>query len=130
MVPREFIIPIDDEKYPQQMRGRALGETVNQIRGSAHYKEHEKELRAIGFDFSCQIGQYEEVRQALLAYKKLHHNLLIPRPFTIAEGDQNYPKEVRGMELGKVVNVGNNTLFPNPSCSIWPALVVENTLDK
>ena len=46
----------------------------------------------------------EVVKQALLAYKKLHHNLLVPHRFTIPEGDPNYPKEVWGMRLGKMVN--------------------------
>jgi len=104
LVPSNFIIPIEDKKYPQQMRGRAFGYIVHDIRGKARHKEHEKELRAIGFDFSCQIGQYEEVKQALLAYKKLHRKLLVPFDFTIPEGDPHYPKEVWGMNLGNVVD--------------------------
>jgi len=104
LVPYEYKIAEDDIRYPEQMRGRALGNIVHMIRTSNHYKEHKEELLAIGFNYQLQVGRFEEVKAALLIYKQIYGNLLVPREFVVPTYDTRYLEEVRGMRLGKTVS--------------------------
>ena len=79
------------------MRGRALGNIVNLIRGKNYYKAHREELIAIGFDYDNQVGNFELVKQALLAYKQIHGDLLVPSQYRIPADVAEYPEAARGM---------------------------------
>ena len=78
-----------------------LGNTVDSIRNKNTYKDYKEELMALGFPFERQIGNFPQIRIALLAYKNFHGDLLVPHDYIT---DERYPEEVRGMKLGNVVN--------------------------
>jgi len=86
-----------------------LGNTVYGIRNKNTYKDYKEDLIALGFSFERQVGDFPQVRMALLAYKELHGDLQVPSDYVPAE---RYPEEVRGMELGNAVNnVRNNRYY-------------------
>jgi len=81
-----------------------LGSLVNTIRNRNAHKEHKEELLAMGFDYKKQQErEFEEVKEALLAYKKIFGDLLVPNEYIIPVNDIKYPGKARGMLLGQVV---------------------------
>ena len=89
-----------------------LGQTVNQIRSGSNYKDHRDELESIGFDFSSSSARgFAAVKTALLKYKEIHGDMLVPVRFTLPSHDFSWPKEIWGTKLGAVVSqirAGNN----------------------
>ena len=104
LVPNEYIVPANDTRYPEEVREMRLGSAVCSIRNNNHYKEHKEELIDMGFDYNSQVREFEEVEAALLIYKQIYGNLLVPREFIVPTNDTRYPEKVRGMRLGKTVS--------------------------
>jgi len=103
LVPNKYIVPINDIKYPKEVRGMSLGITVNNIRNKNAYKGHKEELLAMGFDFHSEVREFQEVKVALLSYNNTYGNLLVPVDYIIPYDDTRYPESVRGMRLGHSV---------------------------
>jgi hypothetical protein len=61
-------------------------------------------LIALGFDFEYQNFIFDEIMTALLRFKQIHGDLLVPIKYVISPDDTDYPEEVRGMNLGSCVN--------------------------
>jgi hypothetical protein len=81
-----------------------LGTFVNNIRHEKSYVD--ADLESIGFDFNRQeigIG-YEAIKVALLTYKNLNSNILVPRIFVVPTNDIAWPIETWGIKLGTVVS--------------------------
>jgi Helicase associated domain len=51
LVPQVFVIPTDDPKWPEQIRGLKLGEIVSGIRTKGYYQNYKDELQEMGFCF-------------------------------------------------------------------------------
>jgi len=112
LVPKMFVIPIHDERYPEGMRGKYLGRIVYNIKNCDHYKKYKEELIAIGFDYGIQLVDYEIVKEGLLAYKEIHGDLFVPRPYMIPLDDIRYPERLREKSLGSIVyNIRNNEYY-------------------
>jgi hypothetical protein len=60
-------------------------------------------LIALGFDFEYQNFIFDEIMTALLRFKQIHGDLLVPNRYVISPDDTDYPEEVRGMRLGTCV---------------------------
>jgi len=108
-VPKSYVIPSNDTRfskgtYEMKLWGMKLGQVVNDIRNSNTYKEYRDELLAMGFDYNKQIRDFKIVRTALLTYKTMHNDLLIPQDYIVPRDDSRYPQEVWGMKLGQVVS--------------------------
>jgi hypothetical protein len=66
-----------------------LGNAVNNIRGINSYADHKAELELMGFEFAPQNYKYrwDKVKLALLTYKELNGDLLVPTSFVVPEDD-------------------------------------------
>ena len=106
LVPYAFMIPADDVTWPEDTWGMKLGKTVNRIRGGQSNKDHREDLKSMGFDYSSQriVYGYAVVRLALLRFKVLHGNMLVPQSFTVPANDFTWPEKTWGLKLGKTVN--------------------------
>ena len=54
IMPKGFKVPDGDAAWPKEARGKGLGYIMNHIRHNGNYKEHRKELEALGIDFTIQ----------------------------------------------------------------------------
>jgi hypothetical protein len=105
-VPQKYVIAPDDERYPEHVRGFKLGLMISMIRSAKSYKTHTKELVELGFQFDRKrnvLKSFEQFIEVLSIYKSIHGDLRIPSSYRIPRNDENYPENVRGLQLGKLV---------------------------
>lgn len=108
LVPRNFIIPLDALAYPASLRGKCLGQMVQQLRHAEEFRKFQSQLLEIGFVYD--IKYYEFIHVILTAsqtYESLHgrgsiHSIALK--FQIAEDDSQYPIQCRGVKLGTIIN--------------------------
>ena len=84
-----------------------LGRTVNTIRSQGTFVDGDPErrgwLEAHGFVFDDLERQWESVLGALLRYKELKGDMLVPRSFVVPPSSDDWPEEMWGMRLGRTV---------------------------
>eukprot|EP00571_Detonula_confervacea_P012268 CAMPEP_0172298846 /NCGR_PEP_ID=MMETSP1058-20130122/1310_1 /TAXON_ID=83371 /ORGANISM="Detonula confervacea, Strain CCMP 353" /LENGTH=1004 /DNA_ID=CAMNT_0013008139 /DNA_START=111 /DNA_END=3125 /DNA_ORIENTATION=+ len=109
-VPANFVVP-DCEPWPDSTRGLPLGKIMPTVRSKAYLKAHpdaEGKLVSLGFQPDVKTAandlRYKRVYDALVIYKELYDDLLVPQPFTVPEEGDEWPEEVRGLRLGARVN--------------------------
>jgi hypothetical protein len=51
VVPFHYVVPFDDPRFSQRIRGMKLGNVVHNIRNQNNYKDHREELVEMGFVF-------------------------------------------------------------------------------
>jgi hypothetical protein len=105
LVPKKFVVPINDITWPEETWGMKLGNVVNNIRGGNSHVKKREDLESIGFNFNPQklIYGYEAIKVALMKYKELEGDMLVPQKFVVPEDDITWPEETWGMKLGIVV---------------------------
>jgi hypothetical protein len=107
-VPRNFVVPQSDARYPFDTWGMKLGETVYSIRHRGTYSEHRAKLEELGVNLETENRQkwdfLTQIYPALEVYKSIHGDLLVPQSFVVPHDDVNYPPETWGMKLGNVVS--------------------------
>ena len=112
-VRRDFVVP-ENALWPEDLWGMKLGVTVSSITNKGTYSTYRAELEEMGFDFDPQsTGRHgwENVKRALLAYKSLRSDLLVPQRFVIPE-NADWPEDLWGMKLGLTVNnIRNNGTY-------------------
>ena len=106
LVPASFQVPNEPSIWPEKTWGLKLGRAVCSIRYGHRAREHRAELQSLGFDYSIQrhIYEYDDVRSALLLYKKIHGDMLVPASFVIPSQSDEYPSEMWGTKLGAIVS--------------------------
>jgi hypothetical protein len=92
-VPSSFIVPIDSTDFPEEFWKMNLGSSVNNFRYKNAYAEHKHELIALGFVYGSQISKYDFVKSALLEYKEMYGNMLVPASFIVPIDSTNFPEE-------------------------------------
>jgi len=109
-VPEEFTIPGTDE-WPDNLKGLPLGTLVPKLRSKSFLRENpgaEEKLTAIGFELSSKLAandvRFQNVYSALKRYKEIYGDLLVPQPFEVPTGSQDWPKATWGLRLGARVN--------------------------
>ena len=105
LVPRRFIVP-SSEEWPVETWNMRLGDIVYNIRRGVNYVDKREDLVKIGFHFeSHKSYESDLVIQALLKFKELNSNYVVPVNFVVPEGKENgeWPKKTWGMHLGQVV---------------------------
>jgi hypothetical protein len=109
-VPSNFVVP-DYDPWPDSTRGLPLGKIMPTVRSKAYLKQHpdaEAKLAALGFQPDIKAAaldlRYQRVYDALVVYKELYGDLLVPQPFTVPEDGDDWPEEIRGLNLGSRVN--------------------------
>lgn len=109
-VPPNYVVP-DCEPWPDSTRGLPLGKIMPTVGSKVYLKQHadaEQKLISLGFQPDVKTAandlRYQRVYDALVKYKEIHGDLLVPQPFTVPEDDTDWPEEVRGLRLGARVN--------------------------
>jgi len=121
LIPRTFIVAKMDIRFPEEFRGRPLGQIVSNIRQENLFTSYKDELIAMGFIYKVQEYEINRLFQAIREYKEIYGHVNIHRTFWITkqlidnnendnggvggEGKKRklFSKELRGMELGKSV---------------------------
>jgi hypothetical protein len=108
LIPDKFVIPSNDDKWPEEMWGYRLGQAAKNIRSGLTQFDRQDLLR-IGFEFhrkqGISDGNYNLKRRMLLRYKELYGNMRVPQSFVIPSNDDNWPdEEMWGYKLGTAVN--------------------------
>lgn len=104
LVPFDFIVPINSDDFPKEIWEMKLGIVVSHIRNHDAYGENKGELTALGFDYKSQRYTYDEIDIALLKYKELCDNVLVPYSFIVPFDSPDFPEDVWEMKLGRVVD--------------------------
>jgi hypothetical protein len=103
LVPSSFIVPIDSTDFPEECWEMRLGSNVQTIRNTYD------ELIALGFDYGRLISKYSFVKSALLKYKEIYGNMLVPHFFIVPIDSTDFPEECWEMKLGSNVhNIRHN----------------------
>jgi hypothetical protein len=112
LVPQRFTIPIDSLDWPKEVWGLRLGNIVRKIRKGQSYKDRRGDLLKIGFSFDLledkydtvkSEDRYDTVKSALLRYKDLHGDMLVPMKFQI-DANSDWPQVIWTLKLGQIVN--------------------------
>jgi hypothetical protein len=104
LVPRRFLVPVNDITWPKETWGMNLGTFVNNIRAGNSHADKQGDLESIGFNFNRIYG-FEVVKVALMKYKDLNGDVLVPQKFVVPINDISWPEETWGIKLGR--DVGN-----------------------
>lgn len=110
-IPPNFVVP-DCEPWADSTRGLPLGKIMPTVQSKAYLKQHpdaEAKLASLGLQGDIKAAaandlRYQRVYDALVKYKELYGDLLVPQPFTVPEDGTEWPEEVRGLRLGARVN--------------------------
>ena len=104
-VPATFIVPANDESWPEEAWGMKLGTMVTKIRGGRIYNQQREELEGMGFDYRVtQPRGYDAVKAALLRYKEIHGDMRVPQLYQVPTDDAAWPEGMWGMNLGAIVS--------------------------
>lgn len=109
-MPPNYVVP-DCDPWPDSTRGLPLGKIVPTVTSKSYLKknpEAEGMLRKVGFRLDAKSAsndaRYQKVYDALVKYKELYGDLLVPQPFTVPDDDDTWPENTRGLRLGARVN--------------------------
>jgi hypothetical protein len=105
-VPRCYIVPQDDIRWPEQTRGIKLGKLAHNLRqrkeGLSQNQLHA--LDELGFVWGESRDEKRNKNLlALKTYKEIHTNLRVPHRFVVPIDDHRWPTNLHGMKLGIVV---------------------------
>jgi hypothetical protein len=103
LVPQKFIVPIGNITWPEETWGNKLGTTVMSIRAGKTCVNEREDLRSIGFNFHPMANKYESIKVALVKYKDLFGDMLVPTKFIVPVGNVTWPEEIWGYKLGAAV---------------------------
>ena len=103
LVPRQYVVPEDDARWPPETRGIKLGTVVYNIRGGSSYADQKEDLLSIGFCFDALQARYDILKRSLIRYKELYGDMLVPKTFEVPRDDNEWPSELWGMKLGIAV---------------------------
>jgi len=101
-IPKPFVIAKDDFRFPEAIRGKNLGRTIDIIKVICNYRAFRAELIALGITFSYCPIPFQKFKNVLMQYKDINGNLLVHSDFKIPHNDERYTKEVRGLRLGNI----------------------------
>lgn len=89
--------------YPEHLRGLLLGRKLSAIRLCNYFRSHREEFELLGIDFKKRKKEFQDVKEALVIYKQLHGDLLVPQAYKISNAGTSYPEHLHGMSLGIIV---------------------------
>jgi hypothetical protein len=105
-VPPSYVVP-NSPPWPLETRGLPLGSKIVILRAKnflKEYPQYEKELLSIGFEFDVQASasdtRFAKIYDALKAYRAKFGTLQVPQPFTVEDGDPDFPESTWGLRLG------------------------------
>jgi len=109
-IPPNFIVP-NYEPWPEATRGMPLGKKIPAVRSKTYLKANPgstDKLEDIGFEFDGKVAandaRFNNVYFALVRYKELNGDLLVPQPFFVPDQSEDWDEEFWGLRLGARVN--------------------------
>lgn len=109
-VPGNFVVPNCDP-WPESTRGLPLGKKIPTVRSKAYLKANPgatEKLKSVGLELdgkaAANDSRFALVYNALVRYKELNGDLLVPQPFVVPEDSDEWQEEARGLRLGARVN--------------------------
>ncbi|OQS03070.1 hypothetical protein THRCLA_21246 [Thraustotheca clavata] len=105
VVPRQFIVPENDQRWPRDTWGWQLGKLVHNIR-FGNVKIDKKAVDDIGFVWDPMQNNWELNLKALKQYKALHGHVCVPQRFVVPVNEKNqWPdRNMENIPLGRFVN--------------------------
>ncbi|CAI5714369.1 unnamed protein product [Peronospora farinosa] len=119
LVPSSFQVPHieslnpSDLSWPEQTHGLNLGReirhfvVISSIKNPSELQKIRDQLDAIGFPSirDWKRFQWEQMSlAALIKYKEIEGDLLVPRKFVVPKEDEQWPRPTWGLKLGSHVN--------------------------
>ena len=109
-MPPSYVVP-DCDPWPESTRGLPLGKLVPTVTSRSYLKNNPEAggmLSKLGFRMDAKSAsndiRYQKVYDALVRYKELYGDLLVPQPFTVPENSDDWPESTWGLRLGARVN--------------------------
>ena len=109
-VPASFVVPNCDP-WPETTRGLPLGKKLASVRSKSFLKNNpdaKEKLEALGVELDGKTAandtRFQNVYDALVTYKNLNGDLLVPQPFVVPDQSDEWPESTWGLRLGARVN--------------------------
>uniref|UniRef100_K3WY59 Helicase-associated domain-containing protein n=1 Tax=Globisporangium ultimum (strain ATCC 200006 / CBS 805.95 / DAOM BR144) TaxID=431595 RepID=K3WY59_GLOUD len=106
-IPRRFVVPEDDERWPKASWGFKLGAHVNQLRvNRATLQEYQLDaLDKISFPWCVMDDMWDnQFLPALSIFRDLHGHVNVPQRFVVPSNNDKWPHTLSGFRLGRVVS--------------------------
>jgi hypothetical protein len=110
MVPLDFIVPTDENKWSKKYHGFKLGALVHQIRIDvkreigAFDKDDIQKLVELGFPLSHHEANRKGIVLTFKTFKEKFGHLNVVHDFKIDKDDLSWPQETRGIALGEILH--------------------------
>jgi hypothetical protein len=106
IMPRKFVVE-DQASYPKEWHGIDLSRTVYDMKWWLRHVQQRPdrvaELNALGFVWERLQPEWNLILEALITYRTLHDDLLVPSKFVVPFGDTEWSRATWGISLGKSV---------------------------
>lgn len=113
-VPASFVVPENDENWPEKTWGFKLGSQLQAIRedGKLIFNQNEREQQLLDLGFTWEVTgrrqlyskkRFDIVFDVLCVYKELYGDLMVPQVFVVPS-TAPWPEESWGLKLGARVN--------------------------
>ncbi|RHZ38731.1 hypothetical protein DYB26_013531 [Aphanomyces astaci] len=106
LVQSHFDVPKDDPVWPTELWSKKLGVVVARIRAHKTTLPPEKKqwLDSTGFVWDAAELHWKSNLAALETFKAIHDHLLVPSEFVVPADDPQWPVEMWGLKLGKLIS--------------------------
>jgi len=106
VMPRVYLIEESNE-FPKEWHGLDLAGTVYDMKWwLRHVKEQPErvaELNKLGFVWERLQPEWNLILEALVTYRTLNNDLLVPASFVVPFGDNEWSRSTWGISLGRIV---------------------------
>ncbi|RHZ02925.1 hypothetical protein DYB31_004984 [Aphanomyces astaci] len=106
LVQSHFNVPKDDPAWPTELWSKKLGVVVARSRAHKTTLPPEKKqwLDSTGFVWDAAELHWKSNLAALETFKAIHDHLLVPSEFVVPADDPQWPVEMWGLKLGKLIS--------------------------
>jgi hypothetical protein len=106
VMPRKLVVE-DKESYPKEWHGIDISRTVYDMKWWLRHVQQRPdrvaELNKLGFVWERLQPEWNLILEALITYRTLHDDLLVPSKFVVPFGDTEWSRATWGISLGKAV---------------------------
>ena len=103
LVPTSYVVPTGEYGWPEASWGVKLGSVVNNIRRGCHARKREH-FTALGFCYNVFDEKFLRITQALIIFKRINGNMLVPRGMVVPSESNVWPENLAGLRLGAIVD--------------------------
>lgn len=106
VMPRKYVVE-DKEGYSEEWHGIDLSRTVYDMKWWLRHVQQRPdrvaELNTLGFVWERLQPEWNLILEALITYRTMYDDLLVPDKFVVPSGDNEWSRATWGISLGKVV---------------------------